>query len=392
MIDSGHGRELQDTVKQLLVTLNNTVDTGDLQKGHHATTTEPPYGHAALRQGGDSAVGKGTKRKFELDHAGRFLLHEMTNQRYTSPGVSPPQYDTVSSTTDTETKRQRWERFVAETVPRSGHGDGGFQSNDGLPSPDGARSHGSFPLRPPDQGDAHYVDAHVSGQSPPRELTSFPPEQRLQQDQLTSEAVKRETESPVCHMPAMFDGSGALETSMLNHAIDSATCDPHEFDQYLYPQHDKPTRWQHVDCSGSSQSADAALSPESVDEGAALSPGGEPPFSPSWPTDGVNRKAAPHETPLPCLKLAMEAHRQHIEDHMVLLAAELTGQEPVSGHSSQSRMVRFLSASVRVNNRLNHRFNHICKCNLYRMTTVGQYCDIICSLDKGNTYTKRTPR
>lgn len=164
-------------------------------------------------------------------------------------------------------------------------------------------------------------------------MTSFPldelhlatAEQRLH-DQSPNEAVKREeTESPVCHMATMFGGSGGLVTSMLNHAIDPATCDPQEFDQYLYPQHDKPARWQHVDRSGSPHSADAVLTPENVDDGAALSPGGE---QSAW-FDGI-RKTAPHETPLPCLKRATEAHRQHIEDHMIVLAAELTGQEPVS--------------------------------------------------------------
>ena len=349
MIDSGHGRQLQDTVRQLLVNLNTTPDIGDARGGHSATTTEPSFGPATFQHvhGGEDSTspdGKGTKRKYDADlcdHAGRFLM-QLSDQRFPHPGVAPPQYDTVSSTTDTETKRQRWERFVAEAVPRGAHAHAhahphaptegaDFRSTGELP--DAARLRGPFDQR----GSAHFVDAHVSAQSPPaRDLTSFPldelhlatAEQRLHDQS----PVKRETESPVCHMTAMFGGGGGLETSMLNHAIDSATCDPHEFDQYLYPLHDKPARWQHVDGGGggSPHSADAAvLSPESVDEGTVLSPDGE---QCAW--FGATRKTAPHETPLPCLKRATEAHRRHIEEHMVVLAAELTGQEPVSSNAS----------------------------------------------------------
>ena len=346
MIDSGHGRQLQDTVRQLLVNLNTTPDIGDARGGHSATTTEPPFGPVTFQHvhGGEdptSPGGKGTKRKYDADlcdHAGRFLM-QLTDHRFQHPGVAPPQFDTVSSTTDTETKRQRWERFVAEAVPRGAHppahAHADFRSNGELP--DAARSRGPFDQRGGGGGGAHFVDGHVSAQSPPaRDVTSFPldelhlasAEQRLH-DQAP---VKRETESPACHMAAMFGGGGGLETSMLSHAIDSATCDPLEFDQYLYPQHDKPARWQHTDGGGGSpHSADAVvLSPESVDEGAAvLSPGGE---QCAW--FGATRKAAPHETPLPCLKRATEAHRRHIEEHMVVLAAELTGQEPVSSNAS----------------------------------------------------------
>ena len=346
VIDSGHGRQLQDTVRQLLVNLNTTPDIGDARGAHSATTTEPSFGPATFQQvhGGDdsnSPDGKGTKRKYDADlcdHAGRFLM-QLTDHRFPHPGVAPPQYDTVSSTTDTETKRQRWERFVAEAVPRGAHAhaqshphtDGAdFRSNGELP--DAARSRGPIDQR----GGAHFID--VSAQSPPtRDLTSFPLDElhlaTAEQRPHDQSPVKRETESPVCHMAAMFGGGGGggLETSMLSHAIDSATCDPLEFDQYLYPQHDKPARWQHVDVGGGSpHSADAAvLTPESVDEGAALSPGGE---QCAW--FGATRKTAPHETPLPCLKRATEAHRRHIEEHMVVLAAELTGQEPVSSNAS----------------------------------------------------------
>ena len=292
---------------------------------------------------------KGVKRKHDTDtcaHSGRLVLKAMARQRFSSPRVSPPQYDTVSSTTDVETKRHRWESYAAETIQRSTHGDG-FRTTDELTTPSVAKMVDPFSaLHRSDHGGTGYVDVHVSGQpSTARELVQFPlddnpmprtahAQQRLLEDQLPTEAVKRETESPACHMSTMFGGGGGgtLETLMLNHAIDSAACDPHEFDQYLYPQHDKPPRL-HLDCTRSSHITDDVLTPESMEDcsSASSTPGEGHPFTSTLLTNATVRKTAPQESQLPCLKRATEAHRRHIENHMVVLAAELTGQAPVSG-------------------------------------------------------------
>ena len=318
------------------------------QSSQHATTPGPSLYRVVPRggQGDDKAplAEKGAKRKHETETCvrhGRLLLQATTSQRFSSSTVSRPQYDTVSSTTDVETKRQRWESYASEAIQRGTHGDG-FRTRDEPPNV--ARLDGPFHALPrSDQSGTRYVDAHVSGQ-PSSPLAQFPPDdiplarteyarQRHLQDQLPTEAVKRETESPACQMATIFGsgsgGGGALETLMLNHAIDSAACDPHEFDQYLYPQHDKPHRL-HLDCT--SHVVDDVLTPESITDGSSSSsstPSEQHPFTSTFLTNGTVRKAAPPETQLPCLKRATEAHRRHIEDHMVVLTAELTGQVPV---------------------------------------------------------------